>query len=207
MGKATIRERSELVVLVHGLGRTRLSMLPLEWSLERAGYDVLNWGYSSTCCDVHSLAERLSADVAAYPGQAPKRIHFVGHSLGGILIRAAIAESPPENLGRVVMLAPPNGGSAAADRYVRWVGWLLQPLSELTTQPAATVHALLPPERVEIGVIAGEFDGKVTVAESHLLGETDHVVVPSAHTLIMTRVDVSQLVISFLQSGRFDRMK
>ncbi len=195
----------ELVVLVHGLGRTPMSMMPLEWALEDAGYAVMNWGYSSVCCEVADLARELARDLAAEVEPGTPAIHFVGHSLGNIIVRSMIAESPPTNLGRIVMLAPPNQGSAAADRYEPALGWLLKPLGDITTgEPDNPVFALDLPRSAEVGVIAGAHDGKVSVAESHLKGQSDHVVVPSAHTFIMAREDVRDLVTRFLRTGDFD---
>lgn len=193
----------ELVVLVHGLGRTPVSMLPLEWMLERAGYRVLNWGYSSTCCGTVELGARLRHAVEEAAGDAG-RVHFVGHSLGNILIRRVLAEGELRiPTGRVVMLAPPNQGSRAADRLAGSLGWLLRPLPELRTG-AARGAALAVPDEVEVGVIAARYDGKVSVAESRLEGMDGHVVVPATHTFLMFRADVHRLVLGFLREGRFD---
>ena len=193
----------ELVVLVHGMGRTPLSMLLLARTLEREGYQVMNWGYSSYSHPVPELGRRLGAAVAARPGPAPARVHFVGHSLGNVIVRWVLANGPPANAGRVVMLAPPNRGSRTADRYARWLGWLLRPLPELRTGSTGIVRTLLLPPGAEVGVIAGRYDGKVSVAETHLAGETGHRVVPSAHTFIMNRRDVRRLVVRFLENGDF----
>ncbi|HEX2188484.1 MAG TPA: alpha/beta fold hydrolase [Longimicrobiaceae bacterium] len=194
----------ELVVLVHGLGRTRLSMLPLEWALEREGYRVLNWGYSSYSHTVPELGRRLADELEAR-GERPERVHFVGHSLGSIVVRWVLANRPPEAVGRVVMLAPPNQGSHAADRWAPWLGWLLRPLPELRTAAGSTARALPAAAGVPVGVIAGRYDGKVRVEETRLPGAAAHVVVPSAHTFIMARSDVRRLTVGFLREGRFPR--
>lgn len=196
-------ETRGLVVLVHGLGRTKLSMLPLAWALEREGYEVLNWGYSSYSHSIPELGERLAAELEARPGGRPERVHFVGHSLGSIVVRWVLANRPPEGVGRVVMLAPPNQGSRTADRYAPWLGWLLKPLPELRTGGGSTARTIPAVEGVEVGVVAGEYDGKVTVAETHLAGEDAHVVVPAAHTFIMSRRDVWRLVVGYLERGEF----
>lgn len=196
-------EPGELVVLVHGMGRTPLSMLPLAWALEREGYQVMNWGYSSYSHTVPELGRRLADDLESRGGSHPRRVHFVGHSLGNIVIRWVLAHDPPEGAGRVVMLAPPNQGSRVADRYARWLGWLLKPLPELATREGSTARGIPLPSGVEVGVIAGRDDGKVSVAETHLAGQRAHVVVPSAHTFIMTRTDVARLTSRFLREGRF----
>lgn len=195
-------DQRELVVLVHGMGRSRLSMFMMGRSLERAGYRVVNWGYPLQTPHVAELGERLAAEVKEQRGAAP-RVHFVTHSLGSIIVRWTLAHDPPPAPGRVVMMAPPNQGSAAADRYARWVGWLLPPIRELTTDPASTARSLALPPGAEVGVIAGARDGKVSIAESHLEGERDHVVVSSRHTFIMNRRDVRRLVHRFLATGSF----
>lgn len=197
-------KRTDVVVLVHGLGRTELSMLPLEWTLEAAGYRVLNWGYSSICCHVRELARELAADVREVL-QDPEvsRIHFVGHSLGNIIIRAMVDEARPEKIGRIVMLAPPNRGSEVADLVEPALGWLLKPLSDLTTNPTSTAQTVMLPPAIDVGVIAGEHDGKVRIPETYLPGQDAHVVVPSAHTFIMLREDVQRFVLDFLEHGQF----
>ena len=194
----------ELVVLVHGMGRTPLSMLPLERRLERAGYVVLNWGYSSTCCGVSELGARLRQAVEAHPARANGRVHFVSHSLGGILVRRVLAEDDlPFVTGRVVMLAPPNQGSRAADRQAPALGWLLRPLPELRTAGMRSAPSLAVPAEVEVGVIAGRYDAKVSVAESRLEGMDGHVVVPATHAFLMLRADVQRRVLEFLRDGAF----
>jgi triacylglycerol lipase len=198
------QEPRELVVLVHGMGRTSFSMLPLAWMLEREGYEVLNWGYSSLCCSVADLGARLQRDVEERRGATSRRVHFVGHSLGNIIIRSMLTrENAPEEVGRVVMLAPPNQGSHEADRHWRSVGWLLRPIAELRTDGASTVHRLPRVENVPIGVVAGRYDGKVSVEETHLPEERAHVVVPGSHSFLMLRGDVQELVVGFLRHASF----
>jgi pimeloyl-ACP methyl ester carboxylesterase len=192
----------ELVVLVHGMGRTPVSMYLLERRLTAEGFRVVNWGYSSTSDSIAELSQDLAGTVAELAGAAP-RIHFVGHSLGNILVRWMLANEPPPVSGRVVMLAPPNQGAAAADRYGRWVGWLLHPVRELGTGAESVPRRLQTPEGVEIGIIAGERDETVQLAETRLGGARAFVTVPSDHTFIMNRGDVHRLVLRFLREGSF----
>jgi triacylglycerol lipase len=190
------------VVLVHGMGRTPVSMAPLGRWLERQGFTTFNWGYWSyrqTVAELASaLAERLEP-LAAEGGA----LHFVTHSLGGILVRGALAERPLPNLGRAVMLVPPNQGSSAADRWSPYLGRILPPIRDLRTASDALVHTLPTPARLEVGVIAGARDGKVSIAESLLPGSRDHVVLPCRHSLIMHRADVRELTLRFLRTGTF----
>ena len=191
----------ELVVLVHGMGRSRASMFTMGRVLEKNGYRVVNFGYPYRD-SIPGLGRRLGATLDRHAGAAP-RVHFVTHSLGSILVRWVLVHHPPPVPGRVVMLAPPNQGSSAADRYARWIGWLLPPIHELRTDSTTTARTLILPATAEVGVIAGTRDGKVSVAESHLDGEREHIVVPSRHSFIMHRGDVRRLVLRFLATGSF----
>lgn len=195
-------DRRETVFLVHGMGRTPVSMLLLRRRLERDGYRVVNWGYWRNTGSVRQLSARLAREVAAQRGDAAA-IHFVGHSLGNIIVRGLLAHEAPGPVGRIVMLAPPNQGSAKADRYASLVGWLLPMIHELRTDPASTARTLALPEGIDVGIIAGALDGKVRVAETHLDGARDHATVPSAHSFIMNRRDVHALVTGFLRDGAF----
>jgi pimeloyl-ACP methyl ester carboxylesterase len=197
-----LADTRELVFTLHGLGRTRLSMAWLARSLEREGYRVVNWGYRSGRAMIADFGQALADEVGRQAGAAP-RIHFVGHSLGNIVVRWMLAHAPPPRPGRVVMLAPPNQGSRAADRYARWLGRLLRPLPELRTAPDSTTRTLPPATGTEIGIIAGRFDAKVSVAESHLAEAVATLVVPAAHTFVMNRRDVRGLVVRFLRTGSF----
>ena len=179
-------------------------MTLLAVSLRRAGFDVLNFGYPSLTMTVAGagarLADRLETSLQA--GPAP-RIHFVGHSLGNIVIRWVVAHRPPPRLGRIVMLAPPNQGSDLADRLAGRLSWLMKPLPELTTGEQSTARALPPPGGVEFGIIAARRDSRVEVVRTHLEGQTDHVIVPGGHTFVMARPDVRCLTIRFLRTGSF----
>lgn len=195
-------DRRELVFLVHGMGRTPLSMFLLGRRLERAGYRVASFGYLSTTGSVADLGAALARRVETMTGEAPA-VHFVGHSLGNIIVRWMLAHARPDRAGRVVMLAPPNQGAASADRWARWVGWALPTIHDLRTLPESTVRSLPPPTDVDVGIIAGQRDAKVRVHETQLEGARDHAVVPSYHTFIMNRADVHQLICTFLRHGCF----
>lgn len=206
-GVAPAGDDRELVVLVHGMGRTRASMWWMGRSLEARGYRVVNWGYSSYTDSVPELGAVLARDVERGLGGAP-RVHFVGHSLGNVIVRWMLANDAPGRVGRVgrvVMLAPPNQGSAAADRWAPYLARVMPPIAELRTADGSTVRALpAAPEGVEVGVIAGARDGKVSVDETRLPGARAHVVVPAAHTFIMDRPDVHRLTARFLRTGSFE---
>lgn len=196
----------EIVVLIHGMGRSALSMSPLSRALKRAGFDTRKWSYWSFAGDIQQHADRLRAELSRLD-QDPdvNRFHLVGHSLGGIVARAALVSEIPDKLGRVVMLAPPNRGSKMASRFAPWLGGLVGPLKDLTEDPESAVNRLARPEGVEIGIIAGSWDSKVPVESTHLEGETDHLVVRGFHTFLMNQTQVQDQVVYFLRNGRFNR--
>lgn len=194
----------ELVVIAHGMGRSPMSMWPIKKALEAEGYEVLNFGYSSYCCSIAEIGEKLRAELARTVGPQHTQVHFVGHSLGNIVIRYVLTrDTLPPRVGRVVMLAPPNQGAHAANTFAPFAGWLLRPVSELRADTAATVRKLPRVRDVQIGVIAARDDRTVKLPETHLAEETAHVVVGGGHSFIMRREDVKRQLVAFLRSGRF----
>lgn len=194
----------ELVVVLHGMGRTARSMRPVETALREAGFDVLNVGYSSYCCSIPELGAAVRRELDAKRKPEHERIHFVGHSLGNIIARWIVAQPDrPPGIARMVMLAPPNQGARMADRFAGVAGWLLEPIDELKTDSAATVRGIATPDGIEIGVIAGRDDSTVRVEETHVAGETAHVVADGNHTFIMREREVQALMVEFLRTGRF----
>ena len=212
---------SEGVILLHGLARTRRSMRPLAvWFRER-GVAVANVGYPSRRAPIETLAQAaLPPAIAGLRRKGVSRIHFVTHSMGGILLRAYLAAEPPPELGRVVMLSPPNQGSELVDclgRYA-WFRLLFGPAGlQLTTGPEG-LPARLGPADFPLGVITGNrpalglggffpgpSDGKVSVARAQLEGMMDFLVLPCGHSLIMRRRAVHEQAAAFLENGRFRR--
>jgi len=193
-------EPPDLVVLVHGMGRTPWSMIPLERHLERAGYRVLNFGYSSVGPSVPTIGHHLAAQTREALREVPsRRVHFVGHSLGGIVIRWMLANERPGETGRVVLLAPPNQGSVVADRMTPLVGWLLRPIRDLRTAEGGFVHSLPPDPGIPMLIVAGESDGKVSPEEAFLSGAEAEVVVPGRHTFLMMRPSIMNRVERYLR--------
>lgn len=211
---------NEHVILLHGLCRSSSSMHAMERALTAAGYRVWNLDYPSRTNTVAGLSEAVLAPaIRACETAGATRIHFVGHSLGGILVRDYLARHPLANAGRVVMLGPPNQGSEIVDRLGSW--WLFQKIngpagSELGTAPEATPNRIGPPN-VSIGIIAGNRsinwinsllipgrdDGKVSVARTKLTGMADHIVLKATHPFLMKNKTAIKQTVHFLQTGSF----
>ena len=212
--------RSTPVLLFHGLGRSARSMRPMARALARAGFPPTNVDYASRCHSVADLVERVVApQIEALPRGEP--VHFVTHSLGGVIVRAYAAGRALPAGSRAVMLAPPHGGSEVAD--LLGGVWPFDAacgpaLADLGTGDASVPLGLGPIRGVAAGVIAGTtnvypfgrvlgdaHDGLVSVASARADGLADFVVVRRGHGLIMRAPEVIRQTLSFLETGRFER--
>ena len=198
---------SECVVLLHGLGRSHLSMTVLQFALENAGYDVWNEGYPSRTKTVEELAPVVGEAIDDCRARGARRVHFVTHSMGGILVRAYFRDRAVADAGRVVMLAPPNRGSWIVDRNRDswWFRWSTGPAGQQLGTAPDSLPNTLPRLPLEVGVIAGRYDGKVSVASTRLAEMKEHLVVDSAHTFLMNTPTVVRQVKAFLKDGAFQQ--
>jgi pimeloyl-ACP methyl ester carboxylesterase len=213
--------QDECVILLHGLARTSLSMQRMQRMLERRGYFVANVDYPSRDYTIEVLAPMAIGDGLnqCNKNASISTVHFVTHSLGGILVRVYLADNTIANLGRVVMLAPPNQGSSAVDEMVRIPGfdWLNGPAGYQLGKGPESVPLRLGVPQFDFAVIAGDHtidpitsavlpdpdDGRVSVSDTKLEGMRDFVVVPVSHALIMQDRQVFRLVRNFLAHGSF----
>ena len=210
------------VVLLHGISRTTRSFRKMQTALEGSGFATLNQDYASRRKALEALAEDIHPSIQRFADGIDGAVHFVGHSMGGLLARVYIARYRPKRLGRVVMLGTPNGGSEIADRlkhigaYRAWFGPAGQ---QLVTQRDATIAAMFPPVDYPVGIIAGNrsvdpimstflpkpHDGRVSVENTRLDGMADHIIVGTSHPRLIRNGRAIEQTITFVRDGSFRR--
>ena len=212
--------RPENVVLLHGIGRTHRWLWKLERALQREGFATLNLDYASRKKPLDRLADDIDGPIRRFAAETCGALHFVGHSMGGLVARVYIAKYRPKQLGRVVMLGTPNGGSEIADHlhglalYRAYYG----PAGQQLTTRLDSALSSLPPLDYDVGIIAGSRsiapiarlfrmpkpnDTMVSVASTGLDGMADHVVVRASHAGLPYHAAAIDQTIAFLRDGRF----
>ncbi len=211
----------ELVVLLHGILRSKTDMLPLAMYLEKQGYEVANILYPSREQSLEDLTEFVHDKISENEHyKNASKLHFVTHSMGGLIARYYIAKRHPDNLGKVVMLGPPNTGSEFADFLSETE--ILAPAFRAIFGPASE-QLITGYEHIDddidypLGVIAGnvsinplapwvldgEHDGIVPVERTKIDGMADHIVIKATHTFMMFNPKVMEQVKHFLQNAAF----
>lgn len=211
---------ADSVILLHGLARSERSMQKLETALVKQGYCVQNVSYESTRNNVAKLADQAIAPaLATCPGNG--KVNFVTHSLGGILVRHYLHNHQIDNLGRVVMLGPPNKGSEVVDKLRDFPGFHFfhgDAGLELGTGETSVPNKLGQAD-FDLGIIAGTRsvnlflsgmipgvdDGKVSVERTKLDGMRDHLEMEVTHPFMMRNDRVIEQVIHYLKTGKFKR--
>ncbi len=210
----------ETVVLVHGLWVHGVVMTVLARRIASCGFCVANYSYPTVRLTLSENSERLARFCASIAGNGGK-LHFVGHSLGAILVARLLMDNPRFTVGRAVLLAPPFNDTYAGRR-----------LASVAAGRAAigrSVGEWLAGERAcdlaqhDVGVIAGRVslglgrviapglpapnDGTITVEETRAPGIRDHIVLPVSHSAMVFSRDVAREVCAFLREGQFDHRK
>jgi triacylglycerol lipase len=218
----TTANNPECVILLHGLARTENSLTKLENHLEKEGYLVVNTGYPSREKNIQELSvDTIPNALAMCEELHAQKIHFVTHSMGAILVRYYLAHNKVSNLGRIVMISPPNNGSEIVDKFRHTLifKWLSGPAGEQLGTDINNLPKILVPPECETGIIAGDRsinpflsliipgkdDGKVSVKSAKLPGMKDFLIVHDTHTFIMNDKKVLEQVTFFLENGIFRR--
>jgi hypothetical protein len=217
---------NECVILIHGMGRTNRSMSKMQDYLTVAGYHTVNIGYPSTSKNIEQIATDHFPEALEQCLQfKPTSIHFVSHSLGGIVLRTVFKDQKPEKMGRVVMLSPPNQGSEVTDALKDWwfYKWLNGPAGQQLCTDEKSHPNQLGPVDYPVGIITGDRyyffdfwlssiipgpdDGKVSVARATVEGMSDFLVVHETHPFIMDAEYVQEETFYFLKNGKFKHQK
>jgi len=214
----------EYVVLLHGLGRSKSSMTKLENHLSIAGYEVLNLDYPSRAKTIEELARGIIPKaIESCRKRGARKIHFVTHSMGGILVRYYLGNHNIPELGRVVMISPPNGGSEIVDRFRDnfFFKWINGPAGQQLGTDKNSVPKKLGNADFDLGIITGDRsmnlllsliipgadDGKVAVNNAKVAGMKDFIIIHASHPFIMKNNQTIEQTIAFLKNGGFQRNK
>lgn len=208
------------VILIHGLAETQAHMALIAAALRSEGYSVTNLGYPSTSAPTAVLADRFLTPLINHLEDAPQ-LHFVTHSMGGIMLRHSLAAFRPANLGRVVMTAPGNHGSALLELYRRTPPYklLMGPSGQEAGLDDHCYACALPDADYELGIIGGTValdplaavmlkwpnDGRLDLDSVRLPGMKDFVAVPAGHDLLAFHPATIFQTLQFLRHGRFFR--
>lgn len=212
--------KNELVVLFHGILRTARCMAKLAKGLENQGFTTLNIDYPSTRYDLSELVNIVNLEIQQH-SDGYEKIHFVGYSMGGLLIRALLNEVRFNHLGRVVLLAPPNNGSEVADLLKNNFIFrkLYGPAGQQLVTGGQDVQLLFGKVYYPVGILAGTRtidpfssflikganDGKVSVESTKLDEMTDHLCINTNHNYFPKHKAVIEQTIYFLLRGQFHR--
>lgn len=208
----------EGVVLLHGILRTNRCMKGLTVFLEKENYEVLNLDYPSSKYDILSIAKLIHSQIKNFSSQTVKT-HYVGYSMGGLIIRAYLHLYRPSNLGRVIMLGTPNQGSEIAD-FLKPFGIykiLYGPAGQQLITDQKNIKKIFGNINYELGIIAGsspfyllankiigkKSDGRVSIVNTKIEGMKEHIIIKSGHTMLASNKTAWRLTLSFLKTGNF----
>lgn len=215
--KATAKK--DIVVLLHGLGKSKSSMWLLRSRLENAGFTVEAIGYHSLDRPPEQILRDVTKEINSIHVDSNQTVHFVGHSLGGLLIRAFLDSNKSQKLGRVVLIGSPSKGTPFVDHFRdEWWMKLAGPTANaLGTNEKSFPHSLHPPY-YPVGVIAGvsniinneqfipgEDDGVVPVESTKIEGMTDFIKIKTSHSMMNYNEAVAEQTIEFLRHGKFKK--
>jgi triacylglycerol lipase len=210
------------IILLHGMYRSADAMQPLETFFRNEGYQITNISYPSTKYDIETLVrDYLHPAVQKAQRKGMQKIHFVTHSMGGILVRYYLKNHPLEGLGKVVMIAPPNQGTELAELFAdsSWIDTNTGPAKlQLSAQQDSWVNQL-GPVNFAVGIIAGNYnsnlltawllpgedDGVVSVESTKVQNMQDFMIVNEKHFKLRGNITVLHQAAYFLKHSSFYR--
>lgn len=198
------------VILAHGLWVPGMLMRPLAARLASAGFRCHTFSYMGTARPLEAHAERL-ARLARDTGPA----HFLGHSMGGLVVMEALTRYPEMAAGRVVLLGTSARGNFAGRRLARHAAgrWMLGESAPLWSErdmrwaraePLGVIAGTRPIGLGRLlGRLAGPNDGVVTVEETTIEGLSERITLPVGHSQMLISAQVAAQVTAFLADGKF----
>ena len=208
---------NEIIILLHGLGRSNTSMWLLAHRLEGAGYFVQQVEYDSLHQDPDEILKDISSQINLCCQVHTQSVHFVGHSLGGLMVRAYLQNYKVDKLGRVVLLGTPNKGTEAADHFSNsWLMDILGPTAKALGTDDKSFPKSLKAPYYPVGIIAGENkskfndpvipgkdDGLISVEATKIDGMTDFIIIETGHSMMRYNSEVADQTIEFIKNGVF----
>ena len=212
--------KNDCVILIHGLGREKSSMHKMYKALNAEGFDAVNWSYNSMNDDILTVANNL-AEIVELNSKYHSKINFVTHSMGGIVLRCYLKLNKNESLGKIVMLAPPNQGSAVARFLIdnSFVNSIMGPagqelkdkdtIERICTIPESNLMVIAGTKSTDIlnptswvtgSVLEKPNDGTVSVNETKLPNMERFITVDASHTVIMNNETVIEETIKYLKN-------
>lgn len=192
----------ELVVLVHGFAAKRLVMWPMAFRLKSVGFKVARWNYLSYFKSIDEHAKQLEK-LLVEELRNESRIHLVAHSMGCIIVRAALLRQIPCNLGRVVLLAPPNHGSPIARIASHFLGGIVPPTRELSDSPSSYVNQLPTSSSLDVGIISAKWDILVPSQNTDLATAREQALLSETHNSLLISRSAFNKTVCFLKTGTF----
>lgn len=213
------QDAAEQVVLLHGLGRKGNAMFLLQKRIREAGYEAHSIEYASLQEPPEVILEKVGEQIERYCRNDSRPVHFVGHSLGGLIVRAYLDQKPSINLGRVVLLGTPSQGNELVDIYGdSWLFKILGPTARLLGTDEDSFPNQIGPPYYPLGIIAGTSsftitdgnlpgadDGVVSVKSTKIYGMKDFLLVDTSHSMMRYNERVARETIHFLKEGHFSQ--
>jgi len=227
LNKSNPKKPGEVVVLLHGSCGSNKNMECIADSMRILGYHIYSMEFNSSLNNSTDAAKTLSPRVK-YISSRHKKIHFIAHSMGGLIVRKILSEINLKNVDKVIQIATPNHGSELATFFKgNWLykkiygkawgdfiigGKFLKSLNEPHVSAVGATN-------YELGSIAGnsshfllnfffkskDNDRRVSVSSTKLEGMKDHIIINANHRNIIKSKETILQIKSFLLDGKFDR--